>query len=39
MKMSLVSLMVLVATGCAGRWEQPGKTEVDSRRDNFDCET
>jgi len=39
MKMLLVSLMVIVATGCAtGRWVQSGKTDLDSRRDNFDCE-
>ena len=38
MKLLLVSLMVLVAVGCAGRWVQPGKTDLDARRDNFDCE-
>ena len=39
MKMVLVSLIVIVATGCAtGRWVQPGKTDLDSRRDYFDCE-
>ena len=39
MKMVLVSLMVLLASGCTvGRWVQSGKTDLDSRRDAFDCE-
>lgn len=39
MNMLLVSLMVIVATGCAtGRWLQSGKSDLDSRRDSFDCE-
>lgn len=38
MKMLLVGVMVIVATGCTGRWVQSGKTDHDSRRDNFDCE-
>lgn len=39
MNMLLVSLMVIVATGCAtGRWVQSGKTDLDSRRDSFDFE-
>ena len=39
MKMVLVGLMVLLAAGCtAGRWVQAGKSELDSRRDAFDCE-
>lgn len=38
MKMLLLGVMVIVVTGCAGQWVQPGKTELDSRRDNFDCE-
>lgn len=38
MKTVLVALMVLIASGCAGRWVQAGKTDLDSRRDYFDCE-
>lgn len=39
MKMVLVSLMVLIASGCtAGRWMKAGKSDLDSRRDYFDCE-
>lgn len=38
MKTVLVALMVFVTSGCAGRWVQVGKTDLDSRRDYFDCE-
>ena len=38
MKTVLVALMVFAVSGCAGRWVQTGKTDLDSRRDYFDCE-
>ena len=39
MKIVLVSLMALIASGCtSGRWVQAGKNDLDSRRDYFDCE-
>jgi hypothetical protein len=38
MKMLLVGVMMIVVIGCAGQWVQSGKTDVDSRRDYFDCE-
>ena len=39
MRMILVSLIVLFITGCtAGRWVQASKSDLDSRRDYFDCE-
>lgn len=31
--------MLIALTGCStGRWVQQGKTDLDSRRDAFDCE-
>ena len=39
MKMLLVSVVIIVTAGCAaGRWAQPGKSDLDARRDYFDCE-
>jgi hypothetical protein len=39
MKLVLISVLVLVTSGCvSGRWVQSGKTDLDSRRDYFDCE-
>lgn len=39
MKRVLLITVLFVVTGCAmGRWVQEGKTDLDSRRDNFDCE-
>jgi hypothetical protein len=38
MKVVWVALTVLVVCGCAGRWVQPGKSDLDTRRDHFDCE-
>lgn len=39
MKMVLLIGVLSVVTGCTmGRWVQEGKTDLDSRRDSFDCE-
>ena len=39
MKMVLLIAVLSVVTGCTmGRWVQEGKTDLDSRRDAFDCE-
>lgn len=39
MKILLLGLMVAMVTGCTtGRWVQAGKSDLDSRRDSFDCE-
>lgn len=39
MRMALLVGVLLMVAGCStGRWVQEGKTELDSRRDAFDCE-
>ena len=39
MKRVLLITVLFVVAGCSmGRWVQEGKTDLDSRRDNFDCE-
>lgn len=39
MKMVLLIAVLSAVTGCtAGRWVQDGKSDLDSRRDAFDCE-
>jgi hypothetical protein len=39
MKMVLLIAVLLSVAGCsAGRWVQAGKSDLDSRRDAFDCE-
>jgi len=39
MKLFVGMVFILLLAGCAqGRWVQAGKTEMDARRDNFDCE-
>lgn len=39
MKRVLLITVLFVVTGCAmGHWVQEGKTDLDSRRDAFDCE-
>lgn len=39
MKMVLLIAVLFGVTGCSsGRWVQDGKTDLDSRRDAFDCE-
>lgn len=31
-------LFVLLLSGCATVWDQPGKSEGDFRRDSYECE-
>lgn len=39
MRKVVVIVMMFSMIGCAaGRWAQPGKSDLDSRRDHFDCE-
>ena len=39
MKILLLSLALVLVIGCTtGRWVQVGKSDLDSRRDAFDCE-
>lgn len=39
MKLFASVVLVLLLAGCAqGRWVQVGKTELDGRKDYFDCE-
>ena len=39
MRMALLVGVLLMVGGCStGRWVQEGKTDLDSRRDAFDCE-
>lgn len=38
MKTALLVLMLVLVTGCAQRWVQAGKTDLDARRDEFNCE-
>ena len=39
MKILLLSLVVVLVAGCTtGHWVQTGKSDLDSRRDAFDCE-
>ncbi len=39
MKILVFLLATVLLFGCAqGRWVQTGKTDMDSRRDYFDCE-
>jgi hypothetical protein len=34
----LIAVLSVVAGCTTGRWVQEGKTDLDSRRDSFDCE-
>ena len=39
MRTALLVGVLLMVVGCStGRWVQNGKTDLDSRRDSFDCE-
>ena len=39
MRIVVLIAVLFVVAGCSmGRWVQEGKTDLDSRRDNFDCE-
>jgi hypothetical protein len=38
MKTFLLTVTVILAAGCAQRWVQAGKTDLDARRDRFECE-
>jgi hypothetical protein len=38
MKMLLLAMTVVLIAGCSQRWVQAGKTDLDARRDEFECE-